>query len=85
MLAEDSWRQYVPLVVIAGVLVDILLGSPLANSALKPLRGDQPQADGEAGARANQDAVSRSKERVDSDRVAQDAIARAESALELRR
>lgn len=85
MLAEDSWRQYVPLVVIAGVLVDILLGSPLANSALKPLRGDQPQADGETGDRANQDAVSRSKERVDSDRVAQDAINRAESALELRR
>lgn len=29
-----EWRQYVPLIVICGVLLDIVLGSPLANTAL---------------------------------------------------
>ena len=85
MLAQDSWRQYVPLVVIAGVLVDILLGSPLANSLLKPLRGDQPQSSDSGEQDSNETAISKSRERIDSDRVAQEAIARAESALELRR
>jgi len=32
--AEESWRQYVPLAVIALVLLDIVLGSPFANSIL---------------------------------------------------
>ena len=85
MLAQDSWRQYVPLVVIAGVLVDILLGSPLANSLLKPLRGDQPQSSNGGEQDSNETAISKSRERIDSDRVAQEAIARAESTLELRR
>jgi len=35
-LAE--WRQYVPLVVSVGVILDILLGSPLANMALGPMK-----------------------------------------------
>ena len=34
----ESWRQYVPLAVSVGVIVDILLGSPLANLALGPMR-----------------------------------------------
>mmetsp|Transcript_27885 Transcript_27885/g.56916 ORF Transcript_27885/g.56916 Transcript_27885/m.56916 type:complete len:224 (-) Transcript_27885:206-877(-) len=34
----ESWRQYVPLVVSVGVIIDILLGSPLANIALGPMR-----------------------------------------------
>ena len=40
ILASDteSWRQYVPLAVSVGVIVDILLGSPLANLALGPMR-----------------------------------------------
>jgi hypothetical protein len=32
--SNESWRQYVPLVVSFGVILDILLGSPLANLAL---------------------------------------------------
>jgi hypothetical protein len=31
---SNEWRQYVPLVVSFGVILDILLGSPLANLAL---------------------------------------------------
>lgn len=86
MLADATWRQYVSLALVAGVLLDIVLGSPFANSLLKPLRGDQAETEGqEGGADANAAAVSRSKERVDSERLAQDAIARAENALELRR
>eukprot|EP00804_Cyclotella_cryptica_P020643 CCRYP_003463-RB/>CCRYP_003463-RB protein AED:0.30 eAED:0.29 QI:0/-1/0/1/-1/0/1/0/161 len=34
----ESWRQYVPLVVSVAVIIDILLGSPLANLALGPMR-----------------------------------------------
>mmetsp|Transcript_11091 Transcript_11091/g.19357 ORF Transcript_11091/g.19357 Transcript_11091/m.19357 type:complete len:206 (+) Transcript_11091:142-759(+) len=34
----ESWRQYVPLAVSCAVIIDILLGSPLANLALGPMR-----------------------------------------------
>lgn len=35
---SEGWRQYVPLVVSCGVIVDILLGSPIANQMLAPMR-----------------------------------------------
>ena len=35
LAATEGWRQYVPLVVIGGVILDILLGSPIANLALR--------------------------------------------------
>jgi hypothetical protein len=48
LAADDSgvatWRQYVPLVVIGLVLLDILLGSPAANSLLAPLKQADPNA-----------------------------------------
>jgi hypothetical protein len=34
----EEWRQYVPLVVTSAVIIDILLGSPLANMALAPMK-----------------------------------------------
>eukprot|EP00571_Detonula_confervacea_P005640 CAMPEP_0172322106 /NCGR_PEP_ID=MMETSP1058-20130122/45037_1 /TAXON_ID=83371 /ORGANISM="Detonula confervacea, Strain CCMP 353" /LENGTH=150 /DNA_ID=CAMNT_0013037755 /DNA_START=540 /DNA_END=992 /DNA_ORIENTATION=- len=34
----ESWRQYVPLVVTGGVILDILLGNPLANLVLGPMK-----------------------------------------------
>ena len=34
----ETWRQYVPLAVICTVLLDIVLGSPIANLALAPMR-----------------------------------------------
>lgn len=34
----EEWRQYVPLVVTGAVIIDILLGSPLANMALAPMK-----------------------------------------------
>eukprot|EP00539_Tryblionella_compressa_P005398 CAMPEP_0178764768 /NCGR_PEP_ID=MMETSP0744-20121128/18016_1 /TAXON_ID=913974 /ORGANISM="Nitzschia punctata, Strain CCMP561" /LENGTH=210 /DNA_ID=CAMNT_0020420063 /DNA_START=17 /DNA_END=649 /DNA_ORIENTATION=- len=86
MVSVEVWRQYVALAVVAGVLVDILLGSPLANAALKPLRDAQEQLqDAEEGKDGKTTKRPSSKERIDSDKVAQDAIARAENALELKR
>ena len=41
LTADESvaeWRQYVPLIVSVGVILDILLGSPLANLALGPMK-----------------------------------------------
>ena len=55
---SGEWRQYVPLVVICLVLVDIVLGSPLANLALSPMRRaaekaeDQQGRDGDDGGQA---------------------------------
>lgn len=47
--ATDEWRQYVPLVVISLVLVDIVLGSPLANLALSPMRRAAAKAEEQQG------------------------------------
>ena len=47
--ATDEWRQYVPLIVISLVLVDIVLGSPLANLALAPMRRAAAKAEEEQG------------------------------------
>lgn len=85
VLAEaETWRQYVPLGVSAAVILDILLGSPLAHAALRA--GRPPPADGTATTTVKQDAPVRqgSPERIDSQRVADDAVNRARNTLELR-
>lgn len=89
---EASWRQYFSLLLIGGVLIDIVLGSPLANMALKPLRGDNynEQDDDDDSNKTkqssnNSSSSDRSRERIDSDAVAKAAIERAQNALELRR
>jgi len=89
---EGSWRQYVSLALIAGVLIDILLGSPLANTLLKPMRGDDETDkvadDDESGWSSRSKGGSsnrKSKERVDSEAVAKAAIAKAQGVLELRK
>mmetsp|Transcript_2746 Transcript_2746/g.3305 ORF Transcript_2746/g.3305 Transcript_2746/m.3305 type:complete len:189 (+) Transcript_2746:123-689(+) len=79
LIATESWRQYVPLVVSVGVIVDILLGSPLANAVMAPLR---PPQDGE-GEISSKDTTN-PKERVDSAKVAQEALDRARNSMELR-
>lgn len=38
VVVGESWRQYVPLGVSVAVIIDILLGSPLANMALAPMK-----------------------------------------------
>ena len=85
----DNLRQYVPLGVSVLVIIDILLGSPMANGLLNKIR---PTANDTTNELLNfDDTNSRqsqnnkpSKERIDSQKVAQDAIQRARYTLELR-
>lgn len=95
----ESWRQYIPLIVTAGVIGDILLGSPIANLALGPMR--RASEKGATGDSADEDPdsntiysayggklsgnVDRSKERVDSESIAKAALDKALGSMELRR
>mmetsp|Transcript_4117 Transcript_4117/g.6199 ORF Transcript_4117/g.6199 Transcript_4117/m.6199 type:complete len:222 (-) Transcript_4117:144-809(-) len=100
----ESWRQYVPLVVSVGVIIDILLGSPLANLALGPMKrasekgatgGNSEEGSdngGEGGGSLfssfggkGRNVVDKSKERVDSEAIAQAALDKAMYTLELKR
>jgi hypothetical protein len=86
-IAAEEWRQYVSLAIVAGVLIDILMGSPLANGVLKPLRDAQEvlTKEGDGDERNRSSARALSKERIDTDKVAQEAIDKAQNALELKR
>jgi hypothetical protein len=85
-------RQYIPLVVSLLVIVDILLGSPLANGVLNQLRPTTTTTTSTTKENDNDTissftsntGTSQSKERIDSQKVAQDAIQRARYTLELR-
>lgn len=91
----ESWRQYVPLGVSVGVIVDILLGSPIANLALAPMKrasenGATDDAGGAGGspfsaASSAAGARDRARERVDSTAIAQAALDKATNTLELKR
>ncbi|GFH58998.1 hypothetical protein CTEN210_15474 [Chaetoceros tenuissimus] len=87
MIAEvEEWRQYVPLIVSFGVILDILLGSPIANLALGPMRraaGASSALDDEEGGVGG--FQKNPKERVDSDGLAQAAIEKARYSMELRK
>mmetsp|Transcript_13214 Transcript_13214/g.22542 ORF Transcript_13214/g.22542 Transcript_13214/m.22542 type:complete len:222 (-) Transcript_13214:146-811(-) len=100
----ESWRQYVPLAVSVAVIIDILLGSPLANLALGPMKrasekgatgGNSEEGSdngGEGGGSLfssfggkGRNVVDKSKERVDSEAIAQAALDKAMNTLELKR
>lgn len=84
---EETWRQYVPLGVSIAVIVDILLGSPVANAALSVARKDEQQNEESSSDRGKQQrtaTATTTKERIDSKQVAQDAVNRARNTLELR-
>ncbi|CAJ1946346.1 unnamed protein product [Cylindrotheca closterium] len=95
MVATESWRQYVFPIVTAGVLIDIVLGSPVANNLLSAMRPDaeatseegdeQRQHQFGVGSGSGRMDKTKLKERVDSEKFAKDAIARAQNTLELRR
>ena len=79
LLAEESWRQYVPLAVSALVIVDILLGSPAANSILGVVRGEAEKA----GEQEEAPRLVKTKgERIDSSEVANSALEKARNAME---
>jgi len=94
ILAEtESWRQYIPLVVSVGVIADILLGSPLANLALAPMKnaamGDEENVDSEGGgigiSSKRKRLINNPNERVDTDAIGKAAVEKARNSMELRR
>jgi hypothetical protein len=80
----ESWRQYVPLVVSVGIIGDILLGSPLANMIMAPMRPENREDEETVLAKAKRPNVDKSKERIDTEKYAQAAIDKARNTLELR-
>ena len=51
----ESWRQYVPLIVSLLVIVDILLGSPFANTVLGIVRAAEKSEENGGGGSAEED------------------------------
>lgn len=84
LISVESWRQYVPLVVSVGVIVDILLGSPLANMALAPMKRQTQDEEGNDKQEKTPLRVS-SKSRIDAGKVAEEALNKAQNVLELRK
>lgn len=80
IMISESWRQYVPLIVSVGIIVDILLGNPLANTILKPMR---PEEEVDKSEKKND--KPKSKARIDAELVAKQALDKANNTLELRR
>jgi hypothetical protein len=81
----STLRQFVPLAVILGVLLDVVLGSPVANSVLQPIKKeafDKLNSDG--GLQGEPKKAKDTKELVDSEAVAVAALERAASVVELR-
>ena len=81
----ESFRQYVPLVVSVGIIGDILLGSPLANMVMAPMRPENQEDEEAELKKKSRPNVDKSKERIDTERLAQAAIDKARNTLELRR
>jgi len=79
----NELRQYVPLVVILSVLVDIVLGSPLANSVLKPMRDASGLVE-DALVDTSDAPMTKYKERVDSEAIAREAYDQAMGVKDLR-
>lgn len=84
----ETWRQYVPLVVTGFVLVDIVLGNPVANKVLGGMRPpDEQNADKNARA-AGSSTVDQDNQRkiarIDTEAFAQAALDKASNTLELR-
>jgi hypothetical protein len=92
--AEETWRQYVPLIVSVGIIGDILLGNPLANLILAPMKrqtgiDDDEKNDNDDDGGDSSDASKKrkgsSKARIDAEKVAREAIFKAQNTLELRK
>ena len=92
--AEETWRQYVPLIVSVGIIGDILLGNPLANLILAPMKrqtgidddeNNNNDDDGGDSTDVSKKRKGSSKARIDAEKVAREAIFKAQNTLELRK
>ena len=92
---QEAWRQYVVLATCLFVLGDVVLGSPFMNSVMKPLQEASGIESSNSGSQGGgglfssilsttdaDSAESASKERVDSEKLAQEAIDRSKMLLE---
>lgn len=92
LIAETAeWRQYVVLFVVLGVLLDIVLGSPLANIALGPMKRaamDESTENGDENSDGSPNKkrayIKNPRERVDSEAVGAAALQKARYSMELR-
>lgn len=82
LLAQESWRQYVPLAVSVFVIGDILLGSPVVNLILAPMQRQIDEENCEQNP-VGATRIKNPKERVDSEQVAKAALDKARNTLEL--
>lgn len=91
MAEEQPWRQYIPLAVSCFVILDILLGSPAANSVMGLMRPREDELSDddfslEEGTGQRRRRLQKSPgERIDSMAIAQAAIDKANATLELKR
>lgn len=67
-----------------GVIGDILLGSPLANMIMAPMRPGNREDEETVLEKKSRPKVDTSKERIDTEKYAQAAINKARNTLELR-
>ena len=80
----ESWRQYVPLGVSILVIFDILLGSPVANLILSPMKkASEDQSNGEGQDDGERESTKDLRERVDTEAMAQATLDRARNIVEL--
>mmetsp|Transcript_17546 Transcript_17546/g.27327 ORF Transcript_17546/g.27327 Transcript_17546/m.27327 type:complete len:176 (+) Transcript_17546:84-611(+) len=85
LLAEEGGatiRQYIALALILGVLIDIVLGSPMANAVMKPMREASELAMDDVGTKGVNE-ESKSRERVDSEAIANEALQKARALQDL--
>ena len=99
MWTFDTYRQYVPLVVIFAVIIDIICGSPLANLLIAPMRkAANSKISKDEGIETSQLQRSQlvtknlgkltnfsSPERIDTVAIAAQAIDKARNTMELRK
>lgn len=78
---QAEFREYVPLIVSGAVIVDILAGSPFVNAVMSFARPKEETDDIQKGGSIEENL---SNERIDSKKVASDAVERAQNVLELR-
>jgi hypothetical protein len=85
----ESWREYVPLVVSGLVLVDVAMGRPIVNAIMKPLSPqsmDSSGMDDNAGMlQSDTEQGRKRKERVDTERIAKEALEQAYASRDLRK
>lgn len=79
LTSEDvaAWRQYVPLIVSALVITDVLLGRPVVNAIMAPLQAVQEEF-------VPDETKTNKKERVDTNAIAQEALDQARTMMELK-